>query len=196
MRSRPARLCPVGGPDLRRACRPSYERKRERSMRERTAQQGGTMISRRHAMGLGAATILGFGAATPAAAQQKILKASDVHPEGYPTVAAVEDMGKALAKETDGRLGIQMYAAMQLGGEKETIEQAQIGAIAMVRVSVGALGPVVNDLNVLSLPFLFRAVAHMEAVIDGPIGQELLDKVTNNSAANLIGLCWMDSGAR
>ena len=133
----------------------------------------------------------------PAAAQQKRLKASDVHPEGYPTVAAVEDMGKALAKETDGRLGIQMYASMQLGGEKEAIEQAQVGAIALARVSVGALGPVVNDLNVLNLPFLFRDVAHMEATIDGPIGQELLDKVTNNPTANLIGLCGgADSGAR
>src|SRR5580698_2664350 len=155
-----------------------------------------TMISRRHAIGLGAAAILGLETGRPAAAQQKMLKAPDVHPEGYPTVAAVEDMGKALAKETDGRLGIQMYASMQLGGEKEAIEQAQVGAIALARVSVGALGPVVNDLNVLNLPFLFRDTAQMRKVIDGPIGQELLDKVTNNPNANLIGLCWMDAGAR
>jgi tripartite ATP-independent transporter DctP family solute receptor len=85
---------------------------------------------------------------------------------------------------------------MQLGGEKEAIEQAQVGAIALARVSVGALGPVVGDLNVFSLPFLFRNTAHMEAVIDGPIGQELLDKVTHHPTANLIGLAWMDSGAR
>jgi tripartite ATP-independent transporter DctP family solute receptor len=155
------------------------------------------MINRREALGLGAAAMAGLGAAPSALAQQKmIFKASDVHPEGYPTVAAVEDMGKSLAKATDGRLSVQMYASMQLGGEKESIEQAQIGAIAMARVSVGALGPVVNDLNVLSLPFLFRDVAHMQAVIDGPIGQELLDKVTHHASANLIGLCWMDAGAR
>jgi TRAP-type C4-dicarboxylate transport system substrate-binding protein len=43
----------------------------------------------------------------------------------------------------------------------------------MARVSVGALGPVVNDLNVLNLPFLFRDTAHMQKVVDGPIGQEL-----------------------
>ena len=119
-----------------------------------------------------------------------------MHPEGYPTVAAVEDMGKKLEEATNGRLSIQMYASMQLGGEKEAIEQAQIGAIALARVSVGALGPVVDDLNVLNLPFLFRDTAHMEKVIDGPIGQELLDKVTNNPNSNLIGLCWMDAGAR
>jgi tripartite ATP-independent transporter DctP family solute receptor len=136
-------------------------------------------------------------ALSPADAQDKlVLKASDVHPEGYPTVAAVEDMGKKLDAATNGRITIAMYPAMQLGGEKEAIEQAQVGAIQLARVSVGALGPVVDDLNVFNLPFLFRNTAHMEAVIDGPIGKELLDKVTANPNAGLVGLCWMDAGAR
>src|SRR5258708_35267047 len=85
---------------------------------------------------------------------------------------------------------------MRLGGEKEAIEQAQVGALQLARVSVGALGPVVDDLNVFNLPFLFRDTAHMEKVIDGPIGQELLDKVTNNPQTRLVGLAWMDAGAR
>ncbi len=158
-------------------------------------------VDRRRALRLGGLAALGalspglFG--TQASAQQKmVLKVSDVHPEGYPTVAAVENLGKKLAGATDGRLSVQMYAAMQLGGEKEAIEQAQIGAIQMARISVGALGPVVNDLNVLNLPFLFRDTAHMEKIIDGDIGNELLDKVTNDPKTGLVGLCWMDAGAR
>jgi tripartite ATP-independent transporter DctP family solute receptor len=132
----------------------------------------------------------------PAAAQQKtVLKASDVHAAGYPTVVAVESLGKKLERASNGRLSVQMYPAMQLGGEKEAIEQAQIGAIAFARVSVGALGPVVDDLNVFNMPYVFRNTAHMQQVIDGPIGQELLDKVSN-SGKGLIGLCWMDAGAR
>src|SRR5216684_3251505 len=132
-----------------------------------------------------------------AIAQQKlILKASDVHPAGYPTVVAVENLGKKLEKATNGRLSVQMFAAMQLGGEKEAIEQAQVGAIQIARVSVGALGPVIDDLNVFNLPFLFRDTAHMEKVIDGPVGQELLDKVTSNRNAGLVALAWMDAGAR
>jgi tripartite ATP-independent transporter DctP family solute receptor len=130
-----------------------------------------------------------------AQAQQLVLKASDVHPTGYPTVTAVESMGKKLSAATNGRVSVAMYPAMQLGGEKEAIEQAQIGAIALARVSVGALGPVVDDLNVFNMPYVFRNTAHMQVVIDGPIGQELLDKVTN-SGKGLIGLCWMDAGAR
>jgi tripartite ATP-independent transporter DctP family solute receptor len=135
-------------------------------------------------------------ASGPAAAQQKmVFKASDVHPAGYPTVVAVENMGKKLEKATNGRLSVAMYPSMQLGGEKEAIEQAQVGAIAIARVSVGALGPVVDDLNVFNLPYVFRNTTHMQHVIDGPIGQELLDKVTN-SGKGLVGLCWMDAGAR
>ena len=105
-------------------------------------------------------------------------------------------MGKKLEQATGGRLSIQMYASMQLGGEKEVIEQAQVGALQFARVSVGTLGPVIDDLNVLNMPFLFRDTAHMNKVVDGPIGQELLDKVSNNPAAKLVGLCWMDAGAR
>src|SRR5258708_11755493 len=132
-----------------------------------------------------------------AIAQQKlILKASDVHPAGYPTVVAVENLGKKLEKATNGRLSVQMFAAMQLGGEKEAIEQAQVGAIQIARVSVGALGPVIDDLNVFNLPVLFRNTAHMQKVIDGPIGQELLDKATVNRNACLVALAWMDAGAR
>lgn len=133
--------------------------------------------------------------ASTAHAQQLVLKASDVHAVGYPTVVAVENMGKKLSVATKGRLSVAMYPSMQLGGEKEAIEQAQVGAIAFARVSVGALGPVVDDLNVFNLPYVFRNTAHMQQVIDGPIGQELLDKVTN-SGKGIVGLCWMDAGAR
>src|SRR5213082_379155 len=103
-------------------------------------------------------------AASPALAQQKmVIKAADVHPRGYPTVESVVRMGKKLEAATDGRLSIQMFPSMQLGGEKEMIEQAQLGALQMARISVGAVGPVVDDVNVFNLPFVFRNAKHMEA---------------------------------
>ncbi|HXO01556.1 MAG TPA: TRAP transporter substrate-binding protein [Stellaceae bacterium] len=155
-------------------------------------------MRRRDLLAGAGAMVLGAGAVgrRAIAVDKTVLKASDVHPEGYPTVEAVENLGKKLEAATQGRLSIQMYASMQLGGEKETIEQTQLGAIQMVRCSVGTLGPVVDEINVFNLPFLFRDVPHMNKVVDGPIGQELLDKVTANPSANLVGLCWMDAGAR
>jgi tripartite ATP-independent transporter DctP family solute receptor len=145
--------------------------------------------------GLGAAVTLS--SPLPARAQAKaVFKAADVHPTGYPTVAATENLGKKLAEATNGRLSVQMYPSAQLGAEKETIEQAQIGAIQFLRVSAGALGPIVDDINVVNMPFLFKNTAHAQKMMDGPIGQELLDRITANANAGLVGLCWMDAGAR
>jgi tripartite ATP-independent transporter DctP family solute receptor len=134
---------------------------------------------------------------SPAHAQTRaVFKASDVQPPGYPTVVAAENIGKKLEAATNGRLSVQMYPSMQLGGEKETLEQTQIGAVQLLRVSAGAVGPVVDEINVVNMPFLFRNTAHAEKIMDGPIGQELLDKITANANAGLVALCWMDSGAR
>ena len=154
------------------------------------------MTTRR--MLMAAAGVLVAAAMTgPAAAQTKmVMKAADVHPLGYPTVEAVVQMGKKLEQATNGRLSIQMFPSMQLGGEKEMIEQAQVGALQYARVSVGPVGAVVDNLNVFNLPFVFRDTNHMRAVIDGPIGDQLLKEITDNPKSGLIGLAWMDSGAR
>src|SRR5690348_370419 len=97
--------------------------------------------------GLGAAGFTGTLPFAAAAQSKMVFKASDVQPPGYPTVAATENLGKKLSEATQGRLSIQMFPSMQLGGEKETIEQTQIGAIQMSRISVGTMGPVVDDIN-------------------------------------------------
>ena len=135
--------------------------------------------------------------ASPAIAQQKqALKVADVHPFGYPTVEALVRMGQKLEKATNGRLTFQMFPAMQLGGEKEMIEQAQVGALQIARISVGPMGPVVDELNVFNLPFIFRDENHMRKVIDGSIGQELLEKLSSNPNSRLVALGWMDAGTR
>lgn len=136
-----------------------------------------------------------LGALAPAARSQTVMKAADVHPPGYPTVVAVEHMGKKLEAATQGRIKFQMFPGSVLGGEKEMIEQTQVGAIQVLRTSLGPVGPVVPEVNVFNMPFVFRDIKHMRAVIDGPIGQELLDKISA-SPAKLIGLAWMDGGSR
>src|SRR5262245_17400948 len=152
---------------------------------------------RRHLLLSAAAVLVSLPAASPAWAQQKqVWKASDVHPLGYPTVEAIVRMGAKLEKATNGRISIQMYPQMQLGGEKEMIEQAQVGALQIARISVGALGPVIDELNVFNMPFIFRDETHMRHVIDGPIGDALLEKISTNPATRLIALGWMDAGTR
>ena len=142
-----------------------------------------------------AAATTGFGLS--AHAQSKlVLKATDVHPLGYPTVEAVVRMGKRLESDTNGRISIQMFPSMQLGGEKEMIEQAQVGALQIARISLGPMGPLVPELNAFNLPFVFRNVDHMTKVVNGPIGEEMLKKLSDHPTAGLIGLCWMNGGVR
>jgi tripartite ATP-independent transporter DctP family solute receptor len=129
------------------------------------------------------------------ASAQIVLKAADVHPAGYPNVVAIENLGKKLEVATNEKYKLQMYPGGVLGGEKEMIEQTQVGAIDILRTSLGPLGTVVPDVQVFNMPFIFRNEAHMRAVIDGPIGQELLDKITA-SPAKMVALGWMDGGSR
>ncbi|MCJ8204119.1 TRAP transporter substrate-binding protein [Pseudomonas sp. RGM2987] len=123
------------------------------------------------------------------------LKIADIHPAGYPTVVAEESMGKTLTKETNGELTFKYFPGGVLGSEKEVIEQMQVGAIQMSRVSLGIVGPVVPDVNVFNMPFIFRDHAHMRAVIDGDVGDAILDRITN-SEFGLVALAWMDGGTR
>jgi tripartite ATP-independent transporter DctP family solute receptor len=151
---------------------------------------------RRHFAGAALAAAV-LCAPLPAAAQQKmVFKATDVHALGYPTVEAVVRMGKKLEKASGGRLSIQMFPAMQLGGEKEMIEQAQVGAVQYARISLGPMGPVVDELNVFNMPFVFRDEQHMRKVVDGPIGREMMDKLSKAPASRLVGIAWMDGGTR
>ena len=152
------------------------------------------MPLRRHLLATAASAVLALSVSAPALAQT-VLKASDVHPAGYPNVVAIENLGKKLEASSAGRYKLQMFPGGVLGSEKEVVEQTQIGAIQIARISLGILGPVVPDVNVFNMPFVFRDEAHMRAVIDGPVGKEILDKITN-SPARLVALGWMDSGSR
>ncbi|MEG5266876.1 TRAP transporter substrate-binding protein [Pseudomonas sp. JDS28PS106] len=123
------------------------------------------------------------------------IKFAEVHPKGYPPVVAEENMGKKLEEQTKGDISFKMFAGGVLGSEKEVVEQVQSGAVQMTRVSLGIVGPVVPDVNVFNLPFIFRDHAHMRKIIDGEIGQEILDKITNSNF-NMVALAWMDGGTR
>ncbi len=127
------------------------------------------------------------------ASAQTVLKAADIHPNGYPTVEAVIYMGKLVDERTKGRIKIQEFNNAVLGGEKDTVEQTQFGVIDFNRVSTAQFNNVVPETQVYGLPFLFRSVEHMHKVVDGPIGDEILAAF---EPKGLIGLAYYDSGAR
>lgn len=143
---------------------------------------------------IGAALLASVAMASAAAASCEItLRSSDTHPDGYPTVAAVNAMGEMLKERSDGRLCIEVFHSAQLGEEKDTIEQTQFGVIDMNRVSLGPFNNIIEETQVPSLPYIFRSVGHMNKVMDGPVGQQILDAFSDH---DLVGLAFYDGGSR
>jgi tripartite ATP-independent transporter DctP family solute receptor len=124
------------------------------------------------------------------------IKAADVHPQGYPNVVAVQHMGEKLEKATDGRLEIKTFPGGVLGDEKQMIEQAQIGAIDLIRVSMAPVAAILPEIEVFTLPYIFRDEDHMHKVLDSQVGQEIGNNITNDPKSRLVFLGWMDSGTR
>ena len=142
---------------------------------------------------IGAALLASVAMASAVAACEVTLRSSDTHPDGYPTVAAVNHMGELLEERSGGRLCIEVFHSAQLGEEKDTIEQTQFGVIDMNRVSLGPFNNIIEETQIPSLPYIFRSVEHMHHVMDGPVGQQILDAFTDH---DLVGLAFFDGGSR
>jgi len=108
-------------------------------------------------------------------------------------VPALLYMGSLVAESSGGRHHINVFHSRQLGEEKETLEQTRVGAIDLNRTNVALIGTMVPAMNVLAMPFLFRSVEHLQKVLDGPIGAEILDSF---EPYGFVGLAFYDSGAR
>lgn len=101
--------------------------------------------------------------------------------------------GEELAKLTDGKFTVKQFPANALGGEREMVEGAQIGTVDIVLTSTGPVGNFVPETLITDIPFLFKSYEHAHAVLDGPIGEELLAKFPEH---DLIGLAWTENGFR
>ena len=146
-----------------------------------------------HLKSFTAAIALIAGSTLSATACEVTLRSSDTHPDGYPTVTAVQHMGTELAKATGDKLCIEVFHSAQLGQEKDTIEQTQFGVIDLNRASLGPFNNIIEETKIPSLPYIFRSVEHMHNVMDGPIGAEIL---TAFEAHDLVGLAFYDGGSR
>lgn len=106
---------------------------------------------------------------------------------------AMVRMGEDLETLSQGRLSLEIYPNQQLGSEREVLELLQIGTLDMTKVSVATLENFAPKTRILGLPYLFADRKHAYAVLDGPIGQELLD---NGIRYWLKGLGFYDAGYR
>lgn len=123
---------------------------------------------------------LSVGAAGQASASDKIvLKAGHASSTTSTGHHAFEFLGKELAEKTNGQITIQIFPSAQLGSERELIESIQLGNVDMAFVSSAVLGNFNKEFFALDIPFMFKDRDSVYRVLDGKIGQGLLDSLGN-----------------
>ncbi|RWB02281.1 MAG: TRAP transporter substrate-binding protein [Mesorhizobium sp.] len=127
------------------------------------------------------------------ASAQTVLRSSDTHPDGYPTVEAVKYFGELVKERTAGRYAVELYHSAQLGEEKDTIEQVRTGVIDLNRISMAPFNGLIPETTVPSLPYIFRSEDHMHKVMDGAVGDQIAAAFEQ---VGLVLLAFYDSGAR
>lgn len=107
------------------------------------------------------------------------------------------DAGRAFADKiadlSDGAFEISLRPAGALGGERDVIEGLQIGTVELTISSTGPIGNFVPEVYALDFPFLFKDYAAAHEILDGEIGQELLDSFEPHG---IVGLAWAENGFR
>ena len=134
------------------------------------------------------------GIAAPAAmAADKVMKCGIVTNKDRSLSKGLVEFGKILEKETGGSIKVQVFTDRVLGGDRQTLEGLQMGTIHCTSVSTGPIAAFVPQFDVFDLPFLFKDKATAFKVVDGPIGQELLNKLP---AVGMIGFNYWENGFR
>lgn len=137
---------------------------------------------------LASALLLPFGA--HAATVLKMAYADN----SQPVKDALQYIGEAVAKKTNGEVTIMYFPDSQLGGERELVEMTQVGAIDMTKVSSGLLESFSPLYGVFSLPYLFENQDSFYRVMDN---KDIMKTVYQSTEAQgFAGVGWYDSGAR
>ena len=122
-----------------------------------------------------------------------VLTYADNQPAGYPTTQGAERFAQLVQERTGGRVVIQVHSDAEYGTEQEIWEQLALGGVDFARLSLAIAADDLPKLNVLQLPYLYRDAAHMWRVLDGALGEDVLQEFTRRE---LVGLSWYDAGAR
>ncbi len=107
--------------------------------------------------------------------------------------AAATRFQELVAERSDGKISVEVFPNATLGDERTLLEGMQIGTVDMGVITNGPVSNFLEDMAVFEMPFLFPSAEKAYEVLDGPIGQELLDRL---SEVNLKGLAYAERGFR
>lgn len=132
-------------------------------------------------------------AAQAADVKDRNIKFSYVLPKDHPYGLGVAKFAELVNQKSGGKMKVKGYSDGQLGGEAQTISATQGGVQEMTLVSSAPLVGIVKEYALFDFPYLFENEKEADAVLDGPVGKKLLDKLSDK---NLIGLCYWENGFR
>ncbi|MGQ8364148.1 TRAP transporter substrate-binding protein [Glaciecola sp. 1036] len=125
--------------------------------------------------------------------KQKVIRLAHTLDVNHPVHFAMEYMKQRLEFHSQGKMSMLIYASGQLGSERESLELLQIGSLPMTKVSASSLEAFVPEMKVFSVPYLFSSSDHLWSVLNGEVGQELLQAGTPYL---FMGLGYYDAGSR
>ncbi len=106
------------------------------------------------------------------------LRLSEVHARGYPTSLADIEFARLVEERTEGRVKIEVRAGGALAEtEPDAIAALKLGDLAFARVSAAPIAEYVPKLNAIMLPYLYRSSDHMWKVLNGSVGQGMLNDI-------------------
>ena len=105
----------------------------------------------------------------------------------------LERFAAAVNERTNGQVEVQIFASEQLGSNAEMIEMVEMGSLDAMMLPSGQQANYCPKFKALSLPFLFSDYDHVYKVLDGEIGQELLEGLSDH---NMIQLAYWENGLR
>ncbi|NUK30157.1 TRAP transporter substrate-binding protein [Parageobacillus sp. VR-IP] len=125
--------------------------------------------------------------------QERIIKAgiglNEDHPEGQGLLKFKE----IVEKKSGGKLKVQTYFSATLGDDLKMTEALQSGTQEITIPSTSPLVGIVKEFGIFDFPFLFNTAEEADAILDGPIGKKLLEKLPEH---RLIGLAYWENGFR
>ncbi len=135
--------------------------------------------------------VVGLGMSS-AWAQQSMRLAHGLN-DKHPVHLAMVKFAELAKQKSNGELDIKVFPNGTLGQERETLEQVQNGILEMTKASASPLETFAPEYKVFNLPFVFRSKEHFFKVLDGQVGETILNA---SKSRGFIGLTFYDAGAR
>jgi len=106
---------------------------------------------------------------------------------------AVNFFAEQVAKNSGGKMKIRAIAAAALGPDTQMQQALVGGAQEMMVGSTATLVGITKEMALWDTPFLFNTAKEADTILDGPIGQKVLDKLQDKG---LVGLVYWENGFR